>query len=83
MFCSIYNKKVLFSLQYKQQIGIRNDFLEGLVRLREPKHNISNMNSEMPFTAVAPPVFDGINYQVWLLEWKPILMLMIYGKQLN
>jgi hypothetical protein len=30
----------LFSLQYIQQIGIIADFLEGLVRLRDPKHNL-------------------------------------------
>jgi hypothetical protein len=40
MFCCNYNSKALFSLQYIQQIGIRADFLEGLVRLRDPKHNL-------------------------------------------
>jgi recombinational DNA repair protein RecR len=31
------------------------------------------MNSEMPFTAVAPPVFDGINYQVWAVRMEAYL----------
>ena len=28
------------------------------------------MNSEMPFTAVAPLVFDDINYQVWAVRME-------------
>lgn len=31
------------------------------------------MNSKMPFTAVAPPVFDGINYQVWAVRMEAYL----------
>ena len=31
------------------------------------------MNTEMPFTAVAPPVFDGINYQVWAVRMEAYL----------
>jgi len=31
------------------------------------------MNSEMPFTAVAPPVFDEINYQVWAVRMEAYL----------
>jgi len=31
------------------------------------------MNSEMSFTAVAPPVFDGINYQVWVVRMEAYL----------
>jgi hypothetical protein len=31
------------------------------------------MNSEMSFTAVAPPVFDGINYQVWAVRMEAYL----------
>ena len=31
------------------------------------------MNSEMPFTVVVPPVFDGINYQVWAVRMEAYL----------
>ena len=31
------------------------------------------MNSKISFTAIAPLVFDGINYQVWVVRMKAYL----------
>ena len=31
------------------------------------------MNSENPFTAIAPPVFDGTNYQAWAVRMEAYL----------
>lgn len=31
------------------------------------------MNSEASFTAIAPPVFDEINYQVWAVRMEAYL----------
>ena len=31
------------------------------------------MNSESPFTAIAPPVFDGTNYQAWAVRIEAYL----------
>ena len=31
------------------------------------------MNSEVSFTAIAPPVFDGTNYQVWAIRMEAYL----------
>jgi hypothetical protein len=31
------------------------------------------MNPEMSFTAVAPPIFEGINYQVWAIRMEAYL----------
>ena len=31
------------------------------------------MNSEVSFTAIAPPVFDGTNYQVWAVRMEAYL----------
>ncbi|GMP24811.1 hypothetical protein CsSME_00001956 [Camellia sinensis var. sinensis] len=31
------------------------------------------MNSENSFTAIAPPVFDGTNYQVWAVRMEAYL----------
>ena len=30
-----------------------------------PCFNSSTMNSQTPYTALAPPVFDGDNFQIW------------------
>ena len=35
--------------------------------------NLSRMNSKSPFTAIAPLVFDGINYQAWAVRMKAYL----------
>ena len=31
------------------------------------------MTSEAPLNALAPPVFDGINYQVWVVHMEDYL----------
>ena len=31
------------------------------------------MQAETPFTAIAPPVFDGLNYQVWVARMEVCL----------
>lgn len=31
------------------------------------------MQSEAPFTAIAPPVFQGTNYQIWAVRMKAFL----------
>ncbi|KAL9437168.1 hypothetical protein AB3S75_023084 [Citrus x aurantiifolia] len=31
------------------------------------------MNLESPFTAIAPPVFDGTNYQAWAIRMEAYL----------
>jgi len=41
------------------------------------------MNSKMSFTAVAPPVFDGINYQVWVVRMEVYLNANDLWEQLN
>jgi len=31
------------------------------------------MQSEAPFTAIAPPVFQGTNYQIWAVRMEAFL----------
>ncbi|RVW51453.1 hypothetical protein CK203_084003 [Vitis vinifera] len=40
------------------------------------------MTSKASLNALAPPVFDGINYQVWAVHMEATLMLVICGKLL-
>ncbi|RVW24631.1 hypothetical protein CK203_096089 [Vitis vinifera] len=38
------------------------------------------MTSEASLNALAPPVFDGINYQVWVVRMEAYLDVVICGK---
>ena len=36
-------------------------------------YNLFRMDSEVSFTAISPPVFDGTNYQVWVVRIEAYL----------
>jgi len=68
------NIQLSSSLIFLQQTGIKSYFLKGFVS--NPIANLTfldsihNMDSETPFTALAPLVFKGKNYKLWAARMK-------------
>jgi len=64
-----YNLQILTTFKYLWDW----ESLNTTFKYFSSKHNTSSMNLKIPFTTVAPPIFDGINYQVWAVRIEAYL----------